>query len=305
MAELTISVIIPTYNGAAKLPVILAALEKQSCMPTEVIVVVDGSTDNTLEVLQQNWNLPLKVLVQGNRGRSVVRNKGASEAECDLLIFFDDDMIPDPDCVKMHLLHHLQNSNSILTGAQIDTRKGVTDFQFFKHSLSVKWSAELRKNSGKPLSIKKAFVTAANFSIPKEIFLQLKGFEEQLTDTEDFELAVRAAKSGIKIYYDYTAFAWHNDKITCASYIKRLRQYRKSNEKLARLKPTLVSDGLLKIPRSPSGIKKIFFIFFCSSFWINQIDRPSWILWLPKAIRYRIYSYVVTANGVYFPDKIT
>ena len=48
-----ISVIIPTYNGAHKIMNVLYSLERQTVKPDEVIVVIDGSTDNTVELLKQ------------------------------------------------------------------------------------------------------------------------------------------------------------------------------------------------------------------------------------------------------------
>ncbi|MEZ5037033.1 MAG: glycosyltransferase [Chitinophagales bacterium] len=50
--ELVISVIIPTYNGAHKIVNALESIEKQSVAPDEVIVVADGSTDNTIDILK-------------------------------------------------------------------------------------------------------------------------------------------------------------------------------------------------------------------------------------------------------------
>lgn len=117
-----ISVIIPTFNGFHKIMRILKKLEQQSKKPDEVIVVVDGSTDETVRLLQQKQFSfkAFKIIERENGGRSKVRNKGAKEAGGDLLIFFDDDMLPEPDCVAIHFQHHEKFSGSILMGTQID-----------------------------------------------------------------------------------------------------------------------------------------------------------------------------------------
>ncbi len=52
-----ISVIIPNYNGASTLPLVLAALQTQSLPASEIIIVDDGSSDNSLEILKRGPKL--------------------------------------------------------------------------------------------------------------------------------------------------------------------------------------------------------------------------------------------------------
>ena len=139
-----VSVVIPTYNGANKIPNVLRALEKQTIQDFETIVVIDGSTDNTVEVLRA-LNLTLKsfrIIEQENKGRAAVRNKGGQEAKGDLLIFFDDDMRPEPDCISQHVLHHENiNKSTIAVGRSAeDVKLCITDFHFYRAYLSDKWA---------------------------------------------------------------------------------------------------------------------------------------------------------------------
>jgi len=90
------SVIIPTYNGADKIGRCLASLRGQDYPASfEVIVVNDGSTDRTLEVLKQFPEV--RVLTQANAGPAAARNRGAKEASGDLIVFTDDDCEPLPN----------------------------------------------------------------------------------------------------------------------------------------------------------------------------------------------------------------
>tara|TARA_R110000850_G_scaffold20864_6_gene61820 strand:+ start:1021 stop:1935 length:915 start_codon:yes stop_codon:yes gene_type:complete len=300
-----VSVIIPTYNGGHKISGVLDALKDQSFKDFELIVVVDGSTDNTLEVLEKYKKVfsNLKIIYQKNSGRAIVRNKGAREANGDLLIFFDDDMLPTKNCIKLHLEHHKKKQGTILTGAQID-KSGDTDILKYKAHLSIKWSIPLQKVQGSPLGKENLFITAANFSILKKIFIKLKGFDEQLTDAEDFDMAVRALKAGIQLYYNHKAFAWHCDIINGASYIRRLRQYREAHLQLQSLKPDLFKGFLIHKPIQPLGIKKIGFLFFTNRFWINFLDGSMLQKLLPQFLRYKLYDFITTANGVFFPERI-
>jgi glycosyltransferase involved in cell wall biosynthesis len=88
--RLSVTVIIPTYNHA---PFVRAAVESalnQSRVPDEIIIVDDGSTDNTEEVLSQ-FTWPVRVIRQENRGRSAARNAGLRAANSDLIVFLDSD----------------------------------------------------------------------------------------------------------------------------------------------------------------------------------------------------------------------
>lgn len=305
---MTVSVIIPTYNGAHKILGILRAISLQSLPPLEVIVVIDGSTDDTENVLKKQVFVTenLQVIKQPNGGRAAVRNTGSKAAKGELLIFFDDDMYPASHCLKVHYEHHLHYPQSILTGSAIDkVQEGSTDFQCFKSSLSQTWSEPLKENNGQPMEEKNVFLMAANFSILKKTFEALAGFDERLTDAEDFDLAVRAFKAGIELYYNHEAFAWHNDLITGKSYIKRLRQYHASHLKLEDVKPTLYKDNNKFLSPPPAGIKKHLFSFFAHPFWIGLLDHNRLLQAIPKNIRYKLYNIIVTANGVYYPEKVS
>ena len=74
--NVTVSVIIPTYNGAHKILNVLKALEQQSYCDFETLVVIDGSTDNTADVVSNaTLNLTsLRIVQQKNKGRVAVRN---------------------------------------------------------------------------------------------------------------------------------------------------------------------------------------------------------------------------------------
>lgn len=303
-----VSVIIPTYNGKHKVYGILNALEKQSYKQFEVLLVIDGSTDGTAEAFRKQEVAlgNFRIIEQGNKGRAAVRNRGAQEAIGDLLIFFDDDMLPLENCVSGHLAHHAQHPDSILTGGLgEETNSDSSEILKFKSYLSNKWTGTLQKDEDERLSKHSIFITAANFSISKKIFNDLGGFDERLNDAEDFDFAVRAYKAGVPLYFKHQVFAWHNDLITGKSYINRLRQYRKAHQYLRGLKPELYRDiSKFEVTTPPFG-KKTVFNFFAHRYWIKQLDRKGWLTKLPKKIRYKLYDLIITANGVYFPNKVS
>src|SRR5688500_20389192 len=109
------TVIVPSYQRRALLPLVLAGLAAQT-VPLEafeVIVVLDGSTDDSIELLadwRRSGRLPkLRWHWQSNQGQAVARNTGAQLAQASVLVFLDDDIVPARDLVAAHLAHHPQD----------------------------------------------------------------------------------------------------------------------------------------------------------------------------------------------------
>jgi glycosyltransferase involved in cell wall biosynthesis len=300
-----ISVIIPTYNGGKKLPNILKALEQQTFSDFEVIIVSDGSTDNTPNIIEDgNWQLNIIFAQNANQGRSATRNHGAALARNPLLVFLDDDMRPLPDLLQEHYNHHQEHTESIVTGGLCEelTLKS-TDLYRYKAFLSNKWLSQYKSKDSKLLGSKQVFLTTANFSIPKKVFNALGGFNIELRDAEDFEFAVRAKDAAYTLYYRYKAFAWHDDIITITHYIKRQRQYYKAQKKLIQIHPDWPQRGIINDVKLPKGIKALFFGLFCNKPAIAATE-VFWIKYVPKDWRYKYYDWVITANGIYYPERV-
>lgn len=114
------SVVIPTYNKAYYLEYTLEALFHQSYDKAqyEVIVVNDGSSDNTEEITRQfaqrDWNF--HVINQLNLGRGVTRNTGIQAARGNIVILTEDDCICTGNLVAEHVMHHADASNKVVAG---------------------------------------------------------------------------------------------------------------------------------------------------------------------------------------------
>lgn len=91
-----ISVIIPTYNHASSLAHTIDSVLAQKDVELEIIVVNDGSTDNTRDLLATYGNR-ITVIHQENKGRNAARNRGYQEAKGGQLIFLDADADLEPD----------------------------------------------------------------------------------------------------------------------------------------------------------------------------------------------------------------
>jgi glycosyltransferase involved in cell wall biosynthesis len=99
---LTVSVIIPTYNRKDWLLRALESLGRQT-LPAdqfEVIVVDDGSTDDTQSIASQPFPFTLRCVHQRNQGATVARNRGAAMSNAEVLVFMDDDVTVSPQTLE-------------------------------------------------------------------------------------------------------------------------------------------------------------------------------------------------------------
>lgn len=298
--DTTVSIVIPTYNGINKIKNILDSLKNQTFSHFEIIVSIDGSTDGTYLYLlnRQSEFTNLIILNNENGGRAICRNRGANAASGDILIFLDDDMRASENLVHQHLQFHSQFIDSIIVGATFeDLTLSRSDIQKYRAYLSRKWS-QIKSHK-----LKEPYISAANFSINKDLFLKLGGFDSKLNDAEDYDFAITAFENDIDIYFYPEIIGYHDDYISCKSYIKRLREYTNAQERLKNVKP---ERYVLKFPfRSAPRLSKfsaLIYSFFAHKIWLKIIDL-NLLKAFPIFIKYKIYDLVITGLGVYYTHR--
>jgi len=297
---MNVSVIIPTYQGVSKIMNVIHALEKQTFSDFEIVIVIDGSVDGTYEVLQHYpFRHPFNIIINPvNTGRAGARNEGARRANGYLLIFYDDDMVPDPDSVRKHVIFHQSpaHSSSLLTGYTPQfSGDSLTDFERYRTFITELWIAPYPDRLTR-LARENLFVTTQNFSLRKELFNDLK-FDERLTDAEDRELGIRAFKMGIPLFFDRENVAWHHENLTCRHYIRRLRAYAKANKMVNAKHP----EFQLK-QHKMTVAKSIVYRILAAPFVVWLIDRFNVLLLVPRFLRYKFYAAVTFALSEVYPE---
>lgn len=100
--EISVSVVVPSYNRRDHLPETLRAILAQSRLPTEVIVVDDGSTDDTMALLARDFPT-VRALRIANSGDLAARNHGLRAAAGEVVAFCDSDDVWLPDHLRLSL----------------------------------------------------------------------------------------------------------------------------------------------------------------------------------------------------------
>lgn len=295
-----ISVIIPTYNRSDKILNILDALEQQTFKDFEVVISNDGSTDDTADVIertQSDYSYKIILLNNPNGGRAVARNRGVAEASGEILVFYDDDVRPNTNSLKLHNRFHEEYESAILNGpALYDMKRICGDFQRFRAKMEMSWYEKLSQ----PVRKDRGGLVGANKSMPKQLFIEIGGFDERLTDSEDFEFSFRARHvHKVPIYMDYRAWVYHDDYKDFPAYISRRLSANSSSKRLVKLFPEILEHYPDKFVFQPKRWKKPLFKFFQAKFWINFPTTKVFRYLLPKAVRYKLYKTIITANTLY------
>lgn len=196
-----LTIIIPTYNRAERLQACLDALSRQTqpACDYEVIVVVDGSTDETVEKLA-GLTTPyrLTVLYQANQGQHIARNHGVSHASGRYCLFLDDDIMAEPQLVAEHIRLHSQQANVVGIG-QITISIRETDW--FTQRFAQGWRAHYERlgQSGCVPSWDDCY--GGNMSVARSLFLEVGGFANDIRRSHDIELGYRLERHGLSFVY--------------------------------------------------------------------------------------------------------
>lgn len=125
--ETSVSIVIPVYNGNKYIGKFLENIQKQTFVNIEVIIVDDGSTDDSKEIIRkyiENSALTIKLITQKNQGQGMARNTGILHCTGEYLIFLDQDDSIDSDYVAtLYKLICKNSADVVVTGyRRVNTR---------------------------------------------------------------------------------------------------------------------------------------------------------------------------------------
>ena len=189
-----ISVIIPTWNRASCLGDALESVYAQRQLPHEVIVVDDGSTDNSREIIKRDFK-DVRYLYQENSGVSSARNTGIQAADGDWIALLDSDDRWEP---------HKLECQQLALRAQPDAKLCHSDEIWIRNGKRVNPMKKHAKRGGLifkhclPLCV----ISPSAAIIKRELFDETGLFDETLPACEDYDLWLRICANHPVAYVD-------------------------------------------------------------------------------------------------------
>ena len=209
------SIILPTYNRGSFLPRTIGSVLNQTVMDWELIVVDDGSTDNTREVVSSFKDARIHCIHQENAERSAARNKGIAAAQGDWICFLDSD----DEFLANHLEHfqsfidaQAQGPTMFVSGIQVQYEQGGdAKREFIDESNSIL------------TEIGEKFIIPSQVCAHASVFVEHK-FYEQTHIWEDTHLWLRlAAQFPVVQTKSYTVIQHVHAESTVAKGLRKIK----------------------------------------------------------------------------------
>ncbi|MGH9437862.1 MAG: glycosyltransferase family 2 protein [Terriglobia bacterium] len=215
----TIAVVIPAYNCAAYIEEALDSIAAQTRAPDRVVVVDDGSTDGSAEIVarfMQRSSMPVQLLRQPNAGIAAARNAGVAQCQEDLLAFLDADDTFYPTFLERAgavLARHAELVLCFLDRDVVDARG-----KFLRRDLdhpAFRAIPAVRLSDGTSVLAKSPFATLASgnvipigLMVRRSAFHQVGGFDVEQRAVEDLPFLMRLTKVGKFGFIDEPLGIW-------------------------------------------------------------------------------------------------
>lgn len=208
---MTTSIIIPNYNGRKLLEKNLPEVIK-SAPESEIIIVDDASTDDSVAFLSKNFPQVKIIEQKQNKRFAAACNAGAKAATGEIIVLLNSDVIPDKDFLSPLINHFRDEKVFSVSSKEIDSKgnvSGRTEGEF-RRGFLVHWRPEDQQ------SLTTLWNIGGSVAIDKQKFLQLGGFDEIYSPAywEDIDLCWRAKKKGWKVFFEKKSIIHHNHETT-------------------------------------------------------------------------------------------
>ena len=260
-----ISVIIPTYNRCDLLKRAINSVIKQTITPKEIIIVDNGSTDQTYQMVSSLFP-EINYFIEKKRGVSAARNKGILESKSKWIAFLDSDDAWKPTKLEKQMEYSVFNQDKY--------RIIHTDENWYRNKKFLNQLKKHKKSGGNIFknSLQLCCISPSSVVLKKQIFDDYGLFDENLEVCEDYDMWIRiTAKEEVgfldsPLVLKYGGHSdqlskkfWGMDRFRIRSLEKNLKnEHFSKSQKINVLdtlieKLTIVSDGALK-----RGNKEIF-----------------------------------------------
>lgn len=234
-----ISVIIPVCNAEATIVKCLKALKKQSLKPVEIIMVDDGSTDNSKFKIKKAIRQPadkiqnLILLEQNHQGAAKARNLGVQKAKGEIVAFTDSDCVPPKDWLEKIAIAFSDSDIGAVGGGY----SSGMDNSFWQRFSNEELLFRRQKRDGLVTTL-----VSNNMACRKQVFLAERGFPEQYPVCEDMFLSYRISRKH-KVLWLKDNGVKHHFKNSLREFLKHQYFFGKESTRFFLENPKLLFSG--------------------------------------------------------------
>jgi glycosyltransferase involved in cell wall biosynthesis len=259
-APLTATVLLATYNRRALLPGVLEPVLADPAA-AEVVVVVDGAADGSIELLREmaSKDARIKPVLISNSGLARALETGAREATGDVLVIIDDDEIVEPGSISGHLGHHSHRGGLLVVGyVEMELPASRRRGDFSRYIYAEQYERDCANWEAAPASILRN-LWGGFVSIGRIEYLRVVAESEFVQGYHyDLDFGARCAEQGFSAVFDRSLSARHLYERDRRGFLgdgrssgrNRILVHRAHPELLGSLEPTFVDDGLPRVGRA-------------------------------------------------------
>ena len=292
MSTPELSVVVTSYNRPQEVVISIEHLQRQSLGRDrfEVIVVDDGSTDRTPEVLR-GLDLPagFRVVYKENGGPASARNQGIEASRGEFVVLLQDDIFASERLLEHHLEAHRSRDRPVIVLGRTEWSSSMEstpfmDFLMEGDQFAFEWITD-------PEDVPYNFFYSSNVSFPREAVQEMGGFDEDFPYAawEDTELGLRLTRGGLGMVFAPLALAEHHHPTTLGSFLDKRRRAGIASTILYRKAPEC-APMMRYDKRPPEGVRKSMApVYLLTRFVLQGAERSGWDRGIPVGVRRRLY----------------
>lgn len=230
MSRPLVSVIIPVFNREDTIVTTIESVQYQTYKNLEIIVIDDGSTDNTYHLLE-NYGDEIKFFHQINSGVSSARNKGIRHCTGDIIMFLDSDdtWLPQKVERQVDLFSQLgENTFSCWCNLTLRQPDGTEEDALKEQDLDPEFNEGIWLNP-LPFFSSRFLHFNQSIAIRRSVLPKIEGFDESLKVIEDMDFALQLAMLGSWGYIKEPLVVWNAgtpNSLTKSAYKQEIEMYR-------------------------------------------------------------------------------
>ena len=215
-----ISLYVCAYNDEKEIEEVINGILNLDPKPNEIIIVNDGSTDDTLKILNKYKNNITIFNLAKNMGLPHARNIAIKNSKNDIVAALDSDVIPEKTWLLKIYNSMIKYNSQLCAGQLIETNLKNNRYNYWRNIHL------MHKIFRKTIPDVHSFIAGSNMILNKNAWSKVDGYDEQyLSAADDVHFCNKLRNNGFKISYDNDAYCYHLQNDNLETLLNRCWRY--------------------------------------------------------------------------------